>query len=1037
MKLESKANTLLAITKSKAKLYEFGVDEAYHIELPVSPSSLLITTIGIIGELCASEARVNANQVDDLKTLKTQLITVGQYFDALNQSRTASEIQNYLLLLGSTAYYLGGMPGSSHVLSKSLDYNIVNLTPSYLEGVLIWLLKSDIKHVWYRNADAYLAVEAISFVNKYVAFFDQSGTQDSFKRACNVLREVVYQSGSDRELLLVDAIIATALTKVKNSCLVCLVEYSGLSLAVWKSALKKESFIKEFWPAQHLIGESGVLKGISAVIQMPTSAGKTKSAELIIRSAFVSGRADTAFVVGPFRALCREISSSFKMAFDGENISVNELQDTTEINSEEQDFLRFLLGEGEVKPVRSIVITTPEKLVYTLRHEPALTKKIGLLIFDEGHQFDTGRRGVTYELLLTHLKQTVNVDTQKVLISAVMANAETIGDWLNGGEGVHIQGSNCLPTLKSVAFVSWAMRLGQLHYLNPDNKSDSGYFVPRMIEALPLKSTPKENARVFPVRTNTSSISAYLGLKLCHQGPVALFCGTKKSVGSICKILIDAFKRELQLPFPKDSSDEAELEKIAFLAAQHFGKGTVFTNAIKLGILPHSSNVPNGIRVSVEWAMEKNKAILVVCTSTLAQGVNLPIKYLVVSSLSQGVQDITTRDFQNLIGRAGRSGHHTEGSIIFADPKIYDGKSNYRENWRWKKAIHLLSFTNAESCLSSLKGLISKFEFDYAKIDHTFRFIEAPVEHRDVWIAWSKKNDIDIVSLLDEMSKKLDLINSIESFFLSYLKDNPDTADADALISLLEDTLAFHLASDGERVALLKAFTVISARVFGIPKEKHSYYGRTLLGIGQLVIIEQWIDENLFDIEMCASSQDVLHACWPLISSLCDKKLFNSLISQDLLPAFAQLWIEGKSFADIYKEMKKSGLKYQAPIRRMSLTMDHVVEFTTGILAYDVMLYVGAIADILEGRQIDEDAAGYTRLLQNQLKLGLNSELEIWLYRKGYVDREVCKHLASILIQKQKYENVFEPNIVDKNFELVQEGLDKYPTYFLDAYKEK
>lgn len=1038
MKLESKSNTLLAITKSKAKLYEFGVEEQYHIELPISPSNLLITTIGIIGELCASEARLSDDTADNIEELKNQLVTVGQYFDALNQSRTASGIQNYLLLLGSTAYYLGGMPGSSHVLSKGLEYNIVNITPSYIEGILIWLLKSDIKHVWYRHTNAYLADEADAFVRAYVSFFEREGTQDEFKHACQKLRSVVYQSGSDRELILVDATIAVALNKIRNSCLICLENYSGLSLESWTDALEKEGFIKEFWPAQHLIGESGVLKGVSAVIQMPTSAGKTKSTELIIRSAFVSGRADTAFVIAPFRALCREITSNFKGAFEGEDISVNELQDTTELNSEEQEFLNFLLGVSHAKSVKNIVITTPEKLVYTLRHEPSLAKKIGLLVFDEGHQFDTGKRGVTYELLLTHLKTTVTENTQKVLISAVMANAETIGDWLNGGEGVHIQGSSCLPTLKSVAFVSWTAKLGQLHYLNPDNKGDSGYFVPRMIKELPLKNTPRETKiRVFPERAKTSSVSAYLGLRLCHQGPVALFCGTRKTVNSICEILIDAYKRELQLSFPKDSSDEVELGKIAFLASLHFGEDAVFSRAIKLGILPHSSNIPNGIRVSVEWAMEKGRACLVVCTSTLAQGVNLPIKYLVVSSLNQGAQDITTRDFQNLIGRAGRSGHHTEGSIIFADSKIYDKRLNFKENWRWHRAIHLLSFTNAESCLSSLKGLIAKFDFDYTSLKDTFQFIETPVEHRNSWIDWSKKNGIDIISLLDEMSRKLDLINSVESFFLSYLKENPETADRKTLVSLIEDTLAFHLASDDEQAALIEAFRLISDRVFSVPKEKHSYYGRTLLGVGQLVVIERWIDENLFDLELCTSSQDILNACWPLIVNLCDKKLFNSLTPQNLLPSFAQSWIEGKKFVDIFKEMKKAGLKYQAPILKMSLTMDHIVEFTTGILAYDAMLFVGAIADILEGRQLDQDAATYTRLLQNQLKLGLNSELEIWLHRKGYVDREVCKTLASVLLKKQKYETVFEFSILEDNFELVQETLVKYPTYFLEAYKPR
>ena len=95
----------------------------------------------------------------------------------------------------------------------------------------------------------------------------------------------------------------------------CLPKYSGLSKREWINTLKKKNFIKEFWPAQHLLGKADILKGESAIVQMPTSAGKTKSTELIIRSAFLSGRATLAVIVAPFRALCNEIKNTLADAF--------------------------------------------------------------------------------------------------------------------------------------------------------------------------------------------------------------------------------------------------------------------------------------------------------------------------------------------------------------------------------------------------------------------------------------------------------------------------------------------------------------------------------------------------------------------------------------------------------------------------------------------------------------------------------------------------------------------------------------------------
>jgi superfamily II helicase len=95
---------------------------------------------------------------------------------------------------------------------------------------------------------------------------------------------------------------------------------------------------------------------------------------------------------------------------------------------------------------------------------------------------------------------------------------------------------------------------------------------------------------------------------------------------------------------------------------------------------------------------------LVVCTSTLAQGVNLPIRYLIVSGVNQGAERIKTRDFQNLIGRAGRAGMHTEGLVLFADPRVIDRRQ--AERWRLQAAVGLLQPQNSEETSSSLLELL-------------------------------------------------------------------------------------------------------------------------------------------------------------------------------------------------------------------------------------------------------------------------------------------------------------------------------------------
>ncbi|WP_142777392.1 DEAD/DEAH box helicase, partial [Klebsiella pneumoniae] len=96
--------------------------------------------------------------------------------------------------------------------------------------------------------------------------------------------------------------------------------------------IQRERFPKELWPSQILLGERGIFRGDSGLIQMPTSAGKTRSIELVLRSAFMSGRTKLAVVVAPFRALCHEIALSLRQDLAGDDIKVNELTDALQID---------------------------------------------------------------------------------------------------------------------------------------------------------------------------------------------------------------------------------------------------------------------------------------------------------------------------------------------------------------------------------------------------------------------------------------------------------------------------------------------------------------------------------------------------------------------------------------------------------------------------------------------------------------------------------------------------------------------------------
>ena len=232
---------------------------------------------------------------------------------------------------------------------------------------------------------------------------------------------------------------------------------------------------------------------------MPTSAGKTKAVELIIRSAFLAGRTKMAVIIAPFRALCHEIKNGLTEAFRDESIGIDELSDVFQTDYNLLDLLHS----------HQILVVTPEKLLYVLRHAPDLASHIGLLVFDEGHQFDNGTRGITYELLLTSLKSMIANDAQKVLISAVISNAEAVGEWLSGEPNV-VEGTSLIPTFRSVGFASWLDTLGRIEYVDSQNPEQGEFFVPRVIESYNLGRKERERKDRFFLIEQMVSLLHYI-----------------------------------------------------------------------------------------------------------------------------------------------------------------------------------------------------------------------------------------------------------------------------------------------------------------------------------------------------------------------------------------------------------------------------------------------------------------------------------------------------------------------------------------------
>lgn len=1037
MRPEQKSQLLLGITRSKAKMLEYGVPEEHHIKIKQDPAKLFTISIALLGDLAVA---INREELEPeaLSELRNNLLFSARFFDSYLQSKLNDSLDPYLVLLGSASYYLCDLPGSASVLAKQIDGDCPDLDGKGLEDLLLWLLQADLK-TYFEDSEGEFS-EYIDGISRWVLQFFENGTgEENLMDLATKLKKAVYEFGTPRQLLFGDVIAAVLRKRLQNSGWKALPLYSGLSRDKWLHALQKESFIKELWPAQHLLGKADVLKGKSAIVQMPTSAGKTKATELILRSALLADRITLAIIIAPFRALCHEIKNSLVDAFRNETTKVDELSDALQTDFD----IAELLGHDQ------ILVVTPEKLLYVLRHAPDLASHVGLLVFDEGHQFDSGTRGITYELLLTSLRSMIPEDAQKILISAVISNAEAVGEWLNGEPNV-VEGTALIPTFRSVGFASWLDQLGRIEYVDNRDAEQGEFFVPRVIEKFNLGKKGRERKdRFFPEKTDGQAIALYLGLKLAPNGSVAVFCGRKSTVASVCEKAVDIIERGVPLALPLEFSNHQEVERLTNLHVANLGADAPTSHSAEHGIFPHHGNTPHGIRLAVEYAMRENLVRFVVCTSTLAQGVNLPIRYLIVTSVYQGMERIKVRDFHNLIGRAGRAGMHTEGSILFADPLIYDKRKVRNARWRWKQVKELLEPRNSEPCISNLLSIFEPIKSDDEEysitmeaLDFAKAYISDPDEVAKLAAEIAKEHrdkEFSRKGVERQVVWRISLICAVESFLLSHWDETGNGLSEEDVLRLSEGTLAFFLADDQQKEHIRELFQLLAKNIAeNIPDPVHrKAYGRTLYGVRDAQAIEGWVQSNATRLLSIADDEEILDLAWPLLAEHINSGIFRKFDKPEVLKEIAHGWIDGKPFSDLLKIIRKRKTKMIWGSRRRKFKIEHVVEVCEGALAYDGALLVSALCEFIE--MLDQEGSGdlisRLQLFQKRLKYGLPTETTIALYELGFSDRVIVQDLATSmnLSATQKKELI---KTLKQDQDAANAVIEKYPSYFQERMNE-
>lgn len=425
----------------------------------------------------------------------------------------------------------------------------------------------------------------------------------------------------------------------------------------------------DFFPSQIAAIQRGLLLRTDTFsLQMPTGAGKTALCETLLFYHLTAHPETAAVLLVPYRSLASELRGSLVRHLIEMGISARCAYGGTVPSGDE------VRAFDETRAL----IATPETLSGILSANTAFAKRISLVICDEGHLLDAPSRGVGLELLLARMKVREAGVQRYVFVSAIVPNIEEINSWLGGTEDSVVR-SDYRPAIAEFSVlrvVGQGAATALDLEMHPHEADPVRYRIERFLRREDFRGINPSNgsAKNYPLSSFKSRAVA-AARKALKMGAAVVFAANKRgrqgAIGLAEELLLQ-IDRALPMPSPIEFADASSVGLVAEYLENEYGEGWVGTRALKAGAVLHHGDIPQETRETVEELLRNGKISFAVCTSTLAEGVNLPIRTLVLYSVERvgagGAQeDLLTRDIKNLVGRAGRAGSTTKGLVICAN----------------------------------------------------------------------------------------------------------------------------------------------------------------------------------------------------------------------------------------------------------------------------------------------------------------------------------------------------------------------------------
>ncbi|MDG3043126.1 DEAD/DEAH box helicase [Roseicyclus marinus] len=646
--MDSRLRQLMAELESWESAVEFGISEDLWAEYQVRLKSDDVYIAALTEMFDVLREQDEAVKKADLSELAKTLMIYSRSAAAKYLSGVE---RNVNLLYSASLFYLADFPATASLVAKAID-------PSALyedEEFFLWGLLSR-------------QILDDRPLHDMLATVLRGGTEEDYERSSKDLYAAERQALNDNPSRFIASRLAlSCLLRFKRySTWNNLRQYASLfEPRIWQQFIENSDTFPlwELFPSQIEAMERGILGDINEVysLQMPTSAGKTSLCELIIYHEVKARNKRVLFLV-PFRALAAEIKEGISRRLEQVGVSV--------VASYGGNI--STRSESASAETADVLIVTPEKFIALGQSIPDLENRFETIICDEGHLIDDDGRGLQYELLLTKLKGRDPGSKKIIFISAILPNVPSIHSWL-GGRDDRLAVSSYKPVETDFAFVGKRGNTWQLDF-NTIYQRPRSYFLARFLTDDDFRYTNPETGRqkLLPSRGTYSSLACAAALRARRNGPVALFTTTKgnQGVAGLTKTLISMISLPVNVAIGTVDLTP-ELKLLEEFSAFHLGKDHQLTHALRFGIGFHHGDLPQEIRREVEEAVHANIITILICTSTLAEGVNLPIRTLVVHTIKRydgnATREINRRSIKNIVGRVGRAGKETRGRIIFAN----------------------------------------------------------------------------------------------------------------------------------------------------------------------------------------------------------------------------------------------------------------------------------------------------------------------------------------------------------------------------------